>query len=300
MTRMFAAQKAKLNRNAQNPNLQPAIKGSGPAAGKDMLRRLESLENELASSMSYTGNARWMIPYADLLTILLGLFVVLLSLSQLDKRSLEAYSRQIQQTLHLKQREIVAQKETLSRLQRKLVKLESIAIIPAEAPEPLSEDGKGIMAARNISNGIQVSQQERGLVITLMDGVLFASGSADLSANSKRTLDQLAEILKAEPHSIRVEGHTDDSPIATSQFPSNWELSTARATCIVQYFVEAHGFEPSRLSAAGYGEYHPVDSNSSIKGKQKNRRVDIVVLNNQAAQLEPETSIQGKRTERGN
>ncbi len=311
----MAWKRGRPNKTQSDPNLQPAIAGHGSGAGKDMLRRLESLEDELTGSMSYTGSARWMIPYADLITILLGLFLVMFSLSNMDNLSMEAYAGQIQETLTRKNEEITRRNAELEKLRERLVALENLDVtlfasgaaldvsfagdlsLPAEKSQTSAEAMAvgGVMGGdlpEGIStNGINVTQEKRGLVITLMDSVLFESGSADLSGGSRQTLDQVAEILKDLPHPIRVEGHTDNTPIATGRFPSNWELSTARATNIVRYFIEGHDFDPSRLTAAGYGEYHPVAPNSSIKGKQKNRRVDIVVLNNQAAQLEPRAVV---------
>jgi chemotaxis protein MotB len=128
-------------------------------------------------------------------------------------------------------------------------------------------------------------------VISLKDSILFTAGNADLSPAARHTLDGLIQQLHAalggQSRPIRVEGHTDNSPIATSKYPSNWELSTARATTIVRFLVASHHFQPQLLSAAGYGEFKPVKDNSSIEGKQKNRRVDIVVLKPDLAQQEP-------------
>jgi chemotaxis protein MotB len=90
---------------------------------------------------------------------------------------------------------------------------------------------------------------------------------------------QLSQAMGARPVPIRIEGHTDNTPIATSQYPSNWELSTARATHIVRYLVESGRWSPEKISAVGYGEFRPLVQNSSIEGKRKNRRVDIVILN---------------------
>ncbi len=273
----------------KDQNLKPVIQGNGRGASKHMLHRLESLEEELANSLSYTGNSRWMIPYADLLTILLGLFLILLSLSALDNKELNAYANQVQETLQIKQKMVATQNDELKTLQSKLEALQteknnSKKAMPSTVDPLLAINSSDLNAT---PENIQVSQQERGLVISIMSGVLFDSGSAQLSTEARQTLNKLATILKTESHPIRVEGHTDTTPIATSQYASNWELSTARATSIVRFLVEEHQFNPAQLSASGYGEYHPISENSSVQGKQKNRRVDIVVLNKQAIQQEP-------------
>ena len=138
----------------------------------------------------------------------------------------------------------------------------------------------------DVRANMNIYRTGEGVVISLRDSVLFPPGNAELSTGAQNTLDRLAETLVATHHPIRVEGHTDATPIATSQYPSNWELSTARATAIVRYLSDRHGIPPEQLSAVGYGEFHPVANNSSIEGKQKNRRVDIVILGGNAASKE--------------
>jgi chemotaxis protein MotB len=126
---------------------------------------------------------------------------------------------------------------------------------------------------------VTVSQDDRGLVISFQERIFFDPGAAELTPKAHRTLDSLAKVLGTLHQPIRVEGHTDNTPIKTAIFPSNWELSTARATRIVRSLVERYHLSPQQLSAAGYGEFSPLSDNSTIEGKQKNRRVDIVILN---------------------
>jgi flagellar motor protein MotB len=127
----------------------------------------------------------------------------------------------------------------------------------------------------------------RGLVISLKNTEFFDSGKANVRSGSMFLLDNITEAISKYSNSIRIEGHTDNVPIKTSLFPSNWELSTARATNIVHYLLDAHSFPPERLSAIGYGEYRPIADNSIEEGRQKNRRVDVVVLSSAGEQGEP-------------
>ncbi|MBI3317478.1 MAG: OmpA family protein [Candidatus Omnitrophica bacterium] len=129
------------------------------------------------------------------------------------------------------------------------------------------------------SGNLSVSMQERGLVVTVLDRVLFDSGRAELKESSKSTLDKVAQILqdRVKSHRVYVEGHTDNIPIRVSGWRSNWELSTARATEVVHYFVEENTLDPERLAATGYGEFHPLFDNNSSEGRLKNRRVEIVI-----------------------
>ena len=124
-------------------------------------------------------------------------------------------------------------------------------------------------------------------MVRLADRVLFDLGKADLRPDARRVLDALAGVLAELPNPVRVEGHTDDLPINNERFPSNWELSTARATTVVRYFIEHHGMDPRRFSAAGYGEYHPLVPNTSAANRQKNRRVDVVIMPLSSKGVEP-------------
>ncbi|MEM0950560.1 MAG: OmpA family protein [Cyanobacteria bacterium P01_H01_bin.74] len=136
------------------------------------------------------------------------------------------------------------------------------------------------------SEAVTVSENNRGWIISFKDRILFEPGSDTLTPEALDTLAKLTPglqtILSKYPHPVRVEGHTDNSPIETSQFPSNWELSAARATRIVRYLTETAGLSPALLSAAGYGQFRPLAKNSSVEGKRNNRRVDIVILSGQS------------------
>lgn len=237
------------------------------------MQRLEALEEELRSQHGNTGANRWMVPYADLLTLLLGLFLMLMALATQHGEFLEGVTENLTKNLQAQQAHISVQQAELLRLQ------EALGVLEEKTASESTDDNSVIAPPAMASNGdISVSQDERGLVITLLDSVLFTPGSASLSPSAKATLTKVAKEIKALPNDIRIEGHTDNTPIRTAQFPNNWYLSTARATTIVEYLIVAHRFSPKRLSAAGYGEHHPVAKNSSIEGKRQNRRVDIIVL----------------------
>jgi len=144
-----------------------------------------------------------------------------------------------------------------------------------------------LVDSKGMSGKVQTRMEERGLVISLGEGGFFDSGSDELKPEGRELLDSLAEQLLASGNQIRVEGHTDNVPIKTTRFPSNWELSTARATTIVSYLVRRFGFKPDQLSAAGYGEFRPIAANDTLEGRARNRRVDIVILTASTAKNEP-------------
>jgi chemotaxis protein MotB len=139
--------------------------------------------------------------------------------------------------------------------------------------------------------GVDVAATERGVVISLAEAGTFAPGRADLTADARAALHALADLLRTMPNGVRVEGHTDDVPIRTDTFESNWELSTARATRVVQWLVEEGGVDASRLAAAGYAEHRPRVPNDGAAGRARNRRVDIVVLEERAALEEAPASV---------
>jgi chemotaxis protein MotB len=127
---------------------------------------------------------------------------------------------------------------------------------------------------------VRLEMAERGLAIVFLTEVLFDSGKAEIKQAAFTALDKIVSVLKenVEDRNIGIEGHTDNEPIKHSNWKSNWELSTARATSVLHYLVDTKGINPKRVSATGYGEYRPVASNNTIEGRRQNRRVEIVIL----------------------
>jgi len=134
---------------------------------------------------------------------------------------------------------------------------------------------------------ITIKRDTRGVIISVADKYFFESGSADLKEDSKRVLDKIAVALLKYPNMIRIEGHTDNVPIHNEKFPSNWELSAARAINVAKYFINNHNIQPERISTVGYSEYRPIASNNTPEGRAKNRRVDIVILSEVESKKEP-------------
>ncbi len=136
----------------------------------------------------------------------------------------------------------------------------------------------GALKAEIERHEVVLKANREGLVISLQEIGFFDSGSAELRPASEGAVQRLVNVLKTQDNNIRVEGDTDNVPIHNAQFASNWELSTARATEMIRLFITKYDVPPTRLSAAGYAEYHPVASNDTEDGRAQNRRVDIVVL----------------------
>jgi chemotaxis protein MotB len=142
-----------------------------------------------------------------------------------------------------------------------------------KAMEPLVKEGQ-----------VRVSQSVHGIAIEINASVLFASGQATLEPGSVKALRAVGEVLARVPNDVQVEGFTDTTPINTVVFPSNWELSAARASSVVRLFVES-GAPPERMVAVGYAEFHPIDSNATPEGRARNRRVTIMILSEQQEKI---------------
>lgn len=261
---------------------------------------------------------RWIVSYADFITMLLALFMVLYALSQMDIKHMKTFSTSIDKAFDVNSKHLNRKNIKLNEKSRllKLFKTTETNIYLDSGymqnsdysskelkkrlsgfenqinTESLNFDDlkKNIQSKFSDARNINIIREPRGLLIRLNDTVLFDRGSDIIKSKALIILDKIAVILKDETNSIRIEGHTDNLPIKTDKFPSNWELSTARAVNIIKYLVTAQHFDPNRLSAVGYGEYVPISDNDTEAGRASNRRVDIVVLSSSSRIFEPENS----------
>lgn len=219
------------------------------------------------------GAPEWMATYGDMVTLLLCFFVLLFSFATLDVQKFKAISQSMSGALGVLDSGAAINMQPL------------IGSFPNDSPTEENEEFKQLyeemseyVKENNLQASVTLRLDERGLLVRFMDDVLFDSGKADLTQNAKEIINKVAEIIRANDKNVRVEGHTDNVPISTSRFPSNWELSTTRAVNVVKYLIEVNGIEAKRLSASGYSDQHPVDDNSTKEGRQRNRRVDMVIL----------------------
>ncbi len=216
-----------------------------------------------------------MVSYADFMTLLFAFFVVLYSSAQVDKAKMAQLSNAI--TAGFSSLGVTVGGAPI-------VIPGTIPVSPAHPthPEDTAESIRrkleADLAAELARHTVSLRQTPEGLVLSLREVGFFDSGSATLRASSMQTFDRIGSVLASVGSNLRIEGHTDNVPIHTPQFQSNWELSTSRATEIIRLFLTREGIGPQRLSAAGYAEYHPVADNSTDEGRRLNRRVDIVIL----------------------
>ncbi|MGY6499366.1 MAG: OmpA/MotB family protein [Acidimicrobiales bacterium] len=251
----------------------------------------------------------WVIPYADMITLLMGLFIVMWSIGNADLAKLQAVQGSFSGALGISSGggALDGGDGVLDAGGRPSFDLQAVMVeYPMLTPERLGEAVQALdreeaeEVARELENeqlaeverrisdhaeitgvsdAVQFRREDRGLVVSIVsDQVLFVPGSAELRPEGREILDGLADALRELPNQVAIEGHTDDVPISTARFPSNWELSTARSTSVLQYFVQRYDFPPQRLTAAGYAEQRPVASNDTAAGRAQNRRVDIAVL----------------------
>lgn len=235
------------------------------------MRRSRRKNDELPSS-------NWMTTYSDMVTLLLCFFVLLYTFSNPDVEKFRGVMASFQGGMGiLDGGTVIESPKKQAQEELDLVKLRRVI-----------ED---YAARTNLEGDITVSVDERGLIIRFMDRVLFDPGKADLRPEAKEILDAVADILKRDEfknRAIKVEGHADTTPVSPKDgFPTNWELSTTRATNVLRYLVEERGIEGSRISASGYSYYRPIAPNDTRENKAKNRRVDIVILKSSYEKYEP-------------
>lgn len=150
---------------------------------------------------------------------------------------------------------------------------------PAGTEKSLKDKLQDVVDENNLNNSIRLEQNERGITIHILDDILFPSGTAELSDSSRTILKKISMLLTNLPNDIRVEGHTDNVPISSPSYPSNWHLSVSRALNTAYYLINTEGLLPGKVSIVGYSEYRPVTTNATPEGRRSNRRVDIVILN---------------------
>ncbi len=224
---------------------------------------------------------RWLLTYADLITLLLAFFIIMYSMSRMDAGKFDRVAKALHGILR-GNASIVAEKDALDDGHLEgggPLKIGRLRLMETQLREAVAQAG--------MEEQIEVTIDERGLVVHVTESILFDEASAELKEDAYPALRLVAEALRDVGNNVRIEGHTDSRPINTPRFPSNWELSTARAATVVRYFINKHDWSPHHISALGYGEFRPLVPNDSPENMAKNRRVDVVVLAPNLAVSEP-------------
>jgi len=260
----------------------------------------------------HVNHERWLVSYADFITLLFAFFVVMFAASNSDQKKAGQVSKAVQGAFHdlaifsptgklvplYDEGGVPSNAKTVVGNQHS--GFDEAQVVPAGGQAATGRTGEAGKALQEVKGELQqvlqeelkagmvrISEDGRGLTVSLAEAGFFDPGSAVMKPKALEILDRIAEKLRVLQASIRVEGHTDNTPIRTAQFPSNWELSTARSNHVLQYLLANARIQPMRLSAAGYGEYRPIGDNTTAEGRSANRRVDLVILGAAAQQLEP-------------
>lgn len=246
-----------------------------PAERRAHGRRRRDEEHEGAN------HERWLISYADFITLLFAFFVVMYAVSSVNEGRYRVLSNALSDAFSGVHTEVISPGAMVPTTPYVLRRPESIAARLTRTEHAQMQDIAHQLSkalAILVRNGqIHVTNSVRGVAVEINASVLFAPAQCDLQPASIPILKTISTVLTRFPDLIQVEGHTDDLPISTAQFPSNWELSSARAGSVVRFFVD-HDISPTRLSAAGYAQYRPVASNETSEGRARNRRVTLIIL----------------------
>ncbi len=248
----------------------------------------------------HANHERWLVSYADFITLLFAFFVVLYASSQTDKNKMGALAAAIEnafQTMGAMNGQTLGppldrQHSTagapVSSAHPATRPTDLARVIPAVKAESVEERGpkvdtikpelERILEPEIRRRSVALRVGPEGLVISLREIGFFPSGSSSIREEARPTIERIATLLREKRCMVRIEGHTDNIPIHTARFNSNWELSTARATEVVKLFIDDFNFSPGNLSAAGFGEFHPITTNDTPEGRGLNRRVDLIIL----------------------
>ncbi len=241
-----------------------------------------------------------MTTYSDMVTLLLTFFIMLFAMSTVDKARFTDVARSLSNSLlNLSTGESILDSsgksiitvdfvnpsdKNLPQQNEKYIESAEEMVIDAQRQiyememDIAKEEIRQAAVAQGIGDKVEIIEEKDFIIVRLESELFFDSGRADIRPEGYPVLDQLAEVLRNIDNEILVSGHTDNVPINTPLFKSNWELSTARATTVVRYFTETLGLDPVKFTATGNGEHRPLADNSTAEGRQRNRRIEIMIM----------------------
>ena len=224
----------------------------------------------------------WLLPYSDLMTLLLALFIALFAISQTDQTKMAQLAQAFSAAFNMGGPSFFDQAGPSVSMQRQIMSDEDVGnnayLQENQNLQDLKEQLDEYIQQNSLEGELSTQLEEEGLMIRIKERALFPSGSAELVPESQRIGPIVAGLLASVPERVLISGHTDTDPINTAQFPSNWELSSVRAMTFMKYLLSINSsLNPARFSAIGYGEYRPIAMNDTAENKQKNRRVEILI-----------------------
>ncbi len=223
------------------------------------------------------GAPKWMTTFSDMTTLLLTFFVLLLSMANFDRTKIEQVFGVLSGSSG-----ILTAPGTTPMSEQNIVARQALEKSVEKTQEKIEKSMKEFVQAQNLEKMISIIKTDKGISIRVMDSVFFSPGSSDLLPAAYPILDKIINMTEDTPYNINIEGHTDDTPVGRNS-PLNWDLSVNRAVSVVKYFI-SKDFNPARLSASGFGEYHPILPNITPENRAKNRRIEINVISPEFAE----------------
>ena len=244
------------------------------------------------------GAPAWMVTYSDMVTLILVFFILLFSMSQIDAEKFRAISESFRSQLIFEALPSIVHENTAKDAPKEFSEKNPNEPIPQrdeiilddnheeandqieknDSLDELLREIRAYLQENNLEHVISANRTVEGVVLVLQERVLFETAEAEILATAEPFLDKVIELLETIPNEVRIEGHTDNRPISNYRYPSNWELSVSRASSVIRYLLNEGDFVESRFIAAGYGDTRPTVPNDSAANWSKNRRVEIVIL----------------------
>lgn len=245
----------------------------------------EEIQEELLEEDGFEddseGAPEWMVTYGDLVTLLLCFFVLLFSMSKVEEEKFKQVAASLRKAIGKQE---VPEAGTLEGLLMKesdkkpeIEAVDEVGAMLKKEIDKIKSEVEEFILKNKLGGQVKTKIDQKGFIITISDVILFNPGRSIINKTARPLLEKMKNILEQFPYKVRIEGHTDNTPINTEKYPSNWELSTARACQVVRYFIE-QGIPPERISAEGFAQYRPIATNKTRKGRAQNRRVEIVYV----------------------
>ncbi len=262
---------------------------------KEIPRRRKS-EMKRPNKKVKKGAPAWMTTFSDMMTLILVFFILLFSMSQIDAARFEAVAESFRNRMiftgfpsnmdmdnptensNPNQNDEGATDFKNNLFDDDVDDLDESTEGNEEELDELLEEVEGYLEQNDLENVISANRTDQGVVLVLQERVLFETAEANVKAEGEPFLDKVGLLLKNIPNEVRVEGHTDNRPISTAVYPSNWELSGARASSVIRFILDQHDLDQERFIAVGYGDTRPIVPNDSVENWRRNRRVEIVIL----------------------
>ena len=245
-----------------------------------MLETEENPDDEIEYAAEESrGVPPWVITFADMVTLLMVFFILLFAIGTVEQEKWQQIKQSLREALGTDTVDEFGIKQGLdviTQVDDKTVHaVDEVGAMVNREMEEITSEVEEFVFKNKLSGEVRVSTDERGAVITISDVVVFPPGSADMTSKGRKTLRQVFDVLKQFNYNVKVEGHTDNTPIHTLRYPSNWELSASRASEVAHMLID-DGFPPERLSVEGFAEFRPKVPNTSAQNRAINRRIEVV------------------------